>query len=383
MRRVVVVGASLAGIRAAEALRRRGFDAELTVVGTEPGPPYRRPALSKGYLIGTQAAERIRLVTDAGLDVFPATEAIGLDLRERRVFLSPGGGPAVARPFDGMVIATGAVARTLPGLPLAGAYTLRTRQDAEALRAALLSSASARGKAGRRLVVVGGGLVGSEVAAAARSLGLAVTLVSRGPGPMTEIFGPEVGRMIARLHEAHGTRFVAGAATRLEGDDRVRAVRLAVGTAIPADIVLVAIGTRPATDWLAGSGLLRPDGSLRPGPNLSVADQITAAGDVITPAGHWDSAARQAETAARTLLEGRSAPAFNEVTMFWSGLYGSKLQMIGCPSRNGPVEVAEGSLEEGRCVLTYGEGTRTTGVLLINSPHRIPAYRPLLAAAAA
>lgn len=374
MQRIVVIGASLAGIRAAEALRRRGFDGELTVAGAEPGAPYRRPELSKGYLRGSQSADEIRLSTDAGLDVRPATEGVLLDPGARVVWLRHDGGTPVPQPFDGLVIATGAIARTLPEPRLRGIHTLRTLADAEALRTGLLADP------GIRVVVVGGGPVAGEVAAAVRLLGLGVTLVCPAPGPMAGLFGPAVARMLAELHEGNGTACIEGTVARIEGDDRVRAVRLADGTEIPADLVVLGIGARPATGWLHGSGLIEPDGTLRHATNLAVADGITAAGDVTAApgAGHWDSAVRQADTAARTLLEGPSAPAHHATTMFWTELYGTRLQMLGHPAPEVTARVAEGSLCDHRCVVTYG----TNAVLLVNSPHRISAYRRLLSAAA-
>jgi len=372
MRRILVVGASLAGIRAAEALRRHGFDGELTVAGTEPGVPYRRPALSKGYLLGTQSADQIGLSVDADLDLRTGTEAVRLDLGSRVVWLRPDDGSAVPHPFDGLVIATGAVARTLPGPPLPGVHTLRTLADAAALRSELQAAA--------QVVVAGGGLVGGEVAAAARVLGLDVTLVVPAPGPMAGVFGPAVARMLAELHQAHGTRLTPGAVARLEGDSRVRAVRLADGTVLPADLVVLGIGSRPATGWLYGTGLIQPGGRLRHAPNLAVADGITAAGDVIAApgAGHWDNAIRQADTAARTLLDGQAAPAHDALTMFWTELYGTRLQVIGHPAPGAAARLAEGSLGERRCVVTYGDGDGAA--LLVNSPHRLSTYRRLLAA---
>ena len=376
MQRILVVGASLAGIRAAEALRRRGFDGELTVAGAEPDVPYRRPALSKGYLLGIQSQDQIGLSVDADLDVRTGTEAVRLDLGSRVVWLRRDGRPAVAHRFDGLVIATGAVARTLPGPSLPGVHTLRTLADAAALRSDLLAAT--------QVVIAGGGLVGGEVAAAARLLGLDVTLVVPAPGPMAGIFGPAVARMLAELHLAHGTRLTPGAVAGLEGDSRVRAVRLADGTVLPADLVVLGIGSRPATGWLYGSGLIGPGGRLRHAPNLAVADGITAAGDVIAApgAGHWDNAVQQAETAARTLLDGPAAPAHDALTMFWTELYGTRLQMIGHPAPGAATRLAEGSLGDGRCVVTYGDGT-AAAALLVNSPHRLSTYRRLLSAVAA
>ncbi|MDT0307545.1 FAD/NAD(P)-binding oxidoreductase [Streptomyces sp. DSM 44917] len=387
MRRIAVVGASLAGTRAAEALRRRGFDGELTLIGAEPVPAYQRPALSKRYLLGDADAEDIALPSprdDMGIRLRLATRAVRLDLAERRLWLASGRrAEPEPLPYDGLVIACGTTARTLPGKLPEGVHTLRTEADARALRADLRRGTP-------RVAVVGGGLVGQEVAATARKLGHEVTLIDPLPAPGVRALGLPVARMLAALHAEHGTRLRLGVGVAaVEGEPRITGVRLTDGSVVVADVVVVAIGVLPATQWLEGSGLTLENG-LCCSPNLAVlgAGSITAAGDVARwhdPGSgrslrveHWENALRQAEVAARTLLEGPDAPAFDEVPMFWTSLYGLGLQVLGHPGQEDTLHVVEGDLAARRCIAVYRDGSRVTGVVLVNAPHRLRDYRAAL-----
>ncbi|WP_258572941.1 NAD(P)/FAD-dependent oxidoreductase [Streptomyces sp. KM273126] len=247
---VVIVGASAAGLATAEALRNKGYDGALTLVGDELHLPYDWPPLSKQILSGAWEPERGRLRDEESIGKLCANlrlgrTAVGLDLAERRVRLD--GGDPVG--FDALVIATGVTPRRLPGDDLAGVHVLRTLDDALVLRAHLLG--------GPKVVVVGAGFLGAEVAAVARTMGLEVTLVDPLPVPMQRQVGESIGELVRQMHSDHGValRLGTGVARFEESAGRVVAVELADGTKLDADAVVVAVGSTPATDWLTGSGL--------------------------------------------------------------------------------------------------------------------------------
>ncbi|HEX8582265.1 MAG TPA: NAD(P)/FAD-dependent oxidoreductase, partial [Acidimicrobiales bacterium] len=324
MRSVVVVGGSLAGLSAVEQLRTAGFDGEVVVVDGEPHRPYDRPPLSKEVLTGKWGPERTTLRSDdqlAALDVQweAGRRATHLDLGGRRVELDDGR----ALDFDGLVIATGAVPRRLPGTEgMAGVHVLRTLDDAMALRAELEAGP-------RRVVVVGAGFIGGEVAASARTRGLEVTILEALPAPMIRVLGEEMGRFVADVHRDHGVDVRCGVGVAgFEGDGRVEAVRLGDGTVVDADVVVVGIGVTPDTGWLHESGLPLADGVVCDETCLA-APWVVAAGDVarwphpITGAlvrvEHWDHAIAQGRHAARRLLAGDGpGEPFRPVPWFWS-----------------------------------------------------------------
>ncbi|MFD4602975.1 NAD(P)/FAD-dependent oxidoreductase [Streptomyces sp. NPDC058464] len=387
LRHVSIVGASAAGLGAAHGLRRRGFEGPITVFGDEPETAYQRPALSKRFLTsGDLQPDDIRLRGPAeDVRVELGVRVTGLDLAARCLRLQDSdSGRHFTHSVDGLVIATGAAARELPMPTPPGVHVLRTAADALAFRAELTRSP--------RVVIVGAGFVGSEVAASCRSLGLDVTLVEAAATPMERVLGGTVGAALVGLHRDHGTRLRLGTGVAgFTGDDRVTGVRLADGEVLPADVVMVGVGARPATDWLRGSGLPVDDGVLC-GPDLAVADRIVAAGDVarwphhsdgtLVRVEHWENALRQADSAAATLLAGAGrAPAFAETTMFWSDQYDCKLQLIGHPRPGDLVTVAEGDLAQRRCVVVYSRSGRTTAALLVGSPHRLRAYREAVGSA--
>ncbi|MFC9502818.1 NAD(P)/FAD-dependent oxidoreductase [Streptomyces sp. NPDC057002] len=388
LRHVSVVGASAAGLSAAHGLRRRGFEGPITVFGDEPEAACQRPALSKRFLTAGDLQPddiRMRAATE-DVRVELGVRATGLDLAKRCLLLTDkDSGRHYTHSVDGLVIATGAAPRTLPMRTPPGVHVLRTVADAVAFRAELVHEP--------RVVIVGAGFVGSEVASSCRSLGLDVTLVEAAATPMERVLGPEVGEALVGLHRDHGTRLHLGAGVAgFTGDDRVTGVRLAGGEVVPADVVMVGVGARPATDWLHGSGLPVEDGVLC-GADLAVADRIVAAGDVarwphhsdgtLVRVEHWENALRQADAAAATLLAaGGQAAAFAETTMFWSDQYDCKLQLIGHPRPGDLVTVAEGDLTQRRCAVVYSRSGRTTGALLVGSPHRLRAYREAVRSAA-
>jgi NADPH-dependent 2,4-dienoyl-CoA reductase/sulfur reductase-like enzyme len=386
---VAVVGASLAGLRAAEELRAQGFDGTITVVGDEIHPPYDRPPLSKQVLAGDWQAERIALTVAAGggldglaLDWRLGAVATALDLADRAVTLA--GGERV--PFDGLVVATGATPRRLPGTDhLAGVHTLRTLDDCLAVRAALDAGPG-------RVVVVGGGFIGAEVAATCRGRGLEVTLVEALPVPLGRVLGDEIGAVLADVHRDHGVDVRLGVGVAgLDGGRRVERVRLADGSDVAADLVVVGIGVVPTTGWLEGSGLTLADGVVCD-ETVAAAPGVVAAGDVarwwsrrfgeLVRVEHWDNAITMGAHAARRLLAGEGEPtealAYDPVPWFWSDQYDRKIQLAGRSAGADEVRVVDGSTAERRFVALYRRGDRLAGVLAMNRPRPLLTYQRLV-----
>jgi NADPH-dependent 2,4-dienoyl-CoA reductase/sulfur reductase-like enzyme len=378
--RVLIVGASAAGLTAAETLRRRGYDGELTLIGDEPHPPYDRPPLSKQILAGTWEPERAFLRPDeelawlgAGLRLGRAATA--LDLTSHQVHLDDGDRIG----FDGLIIATGVTPRRLPGSDLAGVHVLRTLDDALALRAALLT--------GPRVVVVGAGFLGTEVAAAARMMGLKVTLAEPQPVPVRP-FGDRIGALVAELHRDHGTRLRCGVPVRRLHDagGRVTGVELADGTMLPADVVVLAVGTAPATAWLAGSGLPLGNG-IECDTHCQAAPGIYAAGDVASwynphfatrmRVEHRMNATEQAMAAAGNLL-GDHRP-FAPVPYFWTDQYDTRIQAYGIFPGGADLKVLHGDPGDRRFVVAYGHQGAVAGVLGWNAPRELRQLRQLVA----
>jgi 3-phenylpropionate/trans-cinnamate dioxygenase ferredoxin reductase subunit len=274
VRRITVVGASLAGYRAAQTLRREGFDGELVVVGGEPERPYDRPPLSKRFLAGQVELADISLERggeDLRIDWRLGTMATAFDAVSRRVTLASG----EVVESDGVILACGARPRSLPGDPLAGVHVLRAAGDSAALRGDLLAGP-------RRLVVIGAGFIGAEVAATARGMGLEVTIVETLDLPLARVLPPALGQVCADLHRDHGVDLRLGVGVsrlRADGSGRVAALELADGSSIEADVVLVGIGVVPNTEWLQGSGLTIDDGVVCDETTLA-APGVVAAGDV-------------------------------------------------------------------------------------------------------
>ncbi|MFE4678261.1 NAD(P)/FAD-dependent oxidoreductase [Streptomyces sp. NPDC056721] len=375
--RVVVVGASAAGLTAAETLRREGFSGQLTLIGEEPHLPYDRPPLSKQVLKGEWDPERVALrprqVLDAlGAEWLLGRKAVGLDVAGRTVELA--GGAEV--PFDGLVVATGVRPRRLPfGEGLGGVHVLRDLDDALALREALRSAPT--------VVVVGAGFLGAEAAAVARQLGCSVSLVDPLRLPMVRQLGNAVAERVARLHLAHGVdlRCSTGVVGFAEEHGRVTGVRLDDGSEIPAQVVLVAIGSVPAVGWLRDSGLPIGDGLLCDA-YCEAAPGIVGAGDVaswVHPGlgrlriEHRMNAAEQGMAAARTLL-GLRAP-FAPVPYFWTDQFDVKVQAYGRPSGEAEFSVVAGDLGEDRFAGLYGRGGLTTGAVTWNMPREARTLR--------
>ena len=382
MRRLVIVGASLAGLRAAQAARAAGFDGDLVIVGDERHLPYTRPPLSKELLAGEHSIDRVRLPCDT-LDVHwrLGVSANSLDRSRRRVVLSDGDEVA----YDRLILATGSRARRWPGTgaELEGVHVLRNLDDALALRAALNDRP--------RVAIVGAGFIGCEVAQTARKLGLDVTLIDIAATPMLPL-GPLLGTWCAELHHGHGVdlRLGTGVAALL-GDGRVEAVELATGSRVAADVVVVGLGALPNTDWLAGSGLQLDPGLVCDATLTAAGDpDILGAGDIVSwphPLAngaavrieHWTVAAEHGQLAGRNVLlsAGERQP-YHAPPYFWSDQYEVKIQSVGLPGRAERVEILESSPDGSRLVCAAERDGRLVGVVAINAARRLGSYRQAL-----
>ena len=384
---VTIVGASLAGFWAAETLRRDGFDGPVVLIGEEPYAPYDRPPLSKKYLAGDLDDDRLDLVSadrlaDLDLDLRLGCRATGLEVTSRTLEVD-----GIAEPFDGLVLATGARCRTLPDTEgMAGVYTLRTRDDAAAIRDALAAGV-------RRMIVVGAGFIGAEVASTAIGRGAEVTMVEALEAPFGRVLGVEMGAVMADVHRQHGVDLRTGVGVdEVLGVDRLAGVRLADGATLEADLLVVGIGVVPNTDWLEGSGLTLDDGVVCDETCLAAPD-VAAAGDVARWANprygevmrveHWDNAVQQGVHAARRLLQSdEEATPYAPVPWFWTDQYDRKVQLAGRPHTDDEVHVVAGSTAEHRFAAFYGRDGRFTAALGMNRPRQVMQSKGLLDAGA-
>lgn len=378
MRTVTVVGASLAGMRSAEHLRAQGFDGRLVVVGDEPHLPYDRPPLSKQFLAGTADTASLALGEQADFDDLDAqwhlgVRATGLDTAAGRVALSDG----TELSTDGVVVATGGRARTVPGADgLEGVHTVRTIEDTLALRADLSGNPGP-------VAVVGAGWIGTEVASTCRALGLEVTVVEAAREPMVRALGPRMAGMCTGLHAEHGVTLRCGAGVQefvsapSGSGRRVTGLVLADGTRVPAGVVVLGVGMRPAVDWLAGSGLEVGDGLVCDAGLVASAPNVVAVGDAaryrsasgqLVRHEHWTNASEQPGTAVRNLLAGATVAEYRPSRYVWSDQYGCRLQVAGQTEDADEVEVVEGSEESRSFVAAYRRGGTTTGVFAMNNP---------------
>ncbi|MEU0796271.1 FAD-dependent oxidoreductase [Amycolatopsis sp. NPDC005961] len=382
---VLVVGASAAGLATVEALRRKGYDERVTVLGAEAHLPYDRPPLSKQVLAGSWTPSRASLRTPEALSALDVEfvlgdPAVALDAGTRTVRTA--GGRALTA--DAIVLATGLRPRTLLGQDgLAGVHVLRTLDDALALRAELAPD--------KRVVVVGDGVLGAEIAATVCGLGVPVTLAGPQPAPLAYQFGPLVSGLLATLHADRGVHLRLGApVTGLSSSDgRVSGVCLATGEELPAEVVVVAFGAAPATDWLAGSGVLCDNGIVCDS-RCRAADGIYAAGDVarwhhegldvLLRLENRTNATEQAIAVAGTIL-GDDRP-YAPVPYFWTHQFDARIHVHGKLSADAEVSIVEGEVTTRRFVAEYREGGRVTGVLGWNMPKQARLHRQAIAGAA-
>lgn len=379
-RRILVVGASLAGVRTVKALRRKGFDGELILLSEEDELPYDRPQLSKQFLTAEEPVEPKLLEPGCfydDVDLRLGVRAAGLSLRDQGVLLEDG---SLVR-ADHVVIAAGSLARELPALEgIKGVSTLRTAADARRIRDAFAAAP--------RVVVIGAGHIGCEVAAAARTRGLQVTVVEARHAPGARGVGVLVGGAIAALQRDNGVDMRLGTTiASVEADNRIRALNLTDGSRAEADLVIAGIGANPRTDWLDGSGLL-----LRNGLACDERCRVVGGGGHVWAAGgvaswpsrrfgatlrmdHWANAAEQASALAANLLRGESAPVYDPVPYIWSDQYGHKFQIIGRVSARDDTTLLHGTLRERRFAVAYSRAGRLHGLVACDMPEVIAETR--------
>lgn len=379
---LVVVGASLAGLRAVEAARLAGHRGPVTLVGAEPHLPYDRPPLSKEFLGLPGGAvptfhNAVALTRELGADLRLGSPATALDVDEQTIEVA---GSTIR--YDALVLATGAAARTLPGTThLSGVHTLRGLDDARAIRAALLP--------GTRVVVVGAGFIGAEVAYAARRRGLAVTVVEAAAAPMVRAVGDRFGAVLGEVLRRDGIDLRCGAGVDMfEGDGRVRAVRLTDGGVLPADLVVLGVGAAPATGWLATSGLKLDDGVVCDENLHAGAPGVYAAGDVVrwfNPVfgqtmrlENWTTAAEQAVVAARNAVDPAAARPCATVPYFWSDWNGRRVQFVGVPEADETVLV-DGDPGGDTFLAVYRREDRLVGALGLGQRRAVMALRAAIA----
>ncbi|MEU8824572.1 FAD-dependent oxidoreductase [Streptomyces sp. NPDC048636] len=396
--RIVIVGASLAGLRAAETLRQEGFTGSLTLIGDEPHEPYDRPPLSKQVLLGKASPEHTALPRRRALDAEwrLGVAATGLDMTARRVRLADGD----EVPYDRLMITTGVRARPWPHpleAELDGVFVLRTRQDSLALNRRLTAMP-------RRVLVIGAGFTGSEIASACRELGLEVTVAERGPAPLVGALGGVVAQVAADLQRAHGVDLRCGVmVTGLEGDSagRLRRAHLSDGTVLDVDVAVVSLGATRNTEWLAGSGLgagprgIACDAGCRAFDIRGiVTDDIFVAGDVarsphplfnyqFLSLEHWGNAVAQAETAAHNMINASADRRPHMwVPAFWSSQFGVSIKSVGVPSLGEEVLIAQGSLAEHRFTGVYGYQGRVIAAVTFDQTKWLEHYQRLIETAA-
>jgi 3-phenylpropionate/trans-cinnamate dioxygenase ferredoxin reductase component len=368
---VVVVGGSLAGVTAADAVRRGGYDGPVTVIGAEPA--YARPPLSKGVLTGSESLESVRLPALPSDVTVRAGVAAGLDLTTSRVTLADG----EQLPYETLVIATGSRARTIadPGRE----NVLRTLDDATALRVKVDSA--------RSVLVVGGGFLGMEVASSARALAKSVTVVDIRT-PLLTTMGPFLAELFTEAARDHGVHVVIapGGVRPVFDGDRVAGVDTAEAGRLEADVVVTAVGDEPAVDWLGPSGLpLR--GGVVVDEHCRAAENVYAIGDVAvfpTPWGlrrmpHWDTAIGQARAAADALLRGASATPYRPEPYFWTEAFGLAAKLAGHLPVAGRPTVLRGSLAD-RSVLLHWPDSQRPAAASINVKFPVPKLRKLATA---
>lgn len=388
-----MVGASLAGVRAAAGLREAGFEGRVTLVGEEPHAPYDRPPLSKGVLSAKVDQSQLYLDLPEQVEMLLGVKATALDLARRRLRLVKERQADQELGFDALVVATGAEPRTLRALPEGPrVHYLRRLDQALALRQELAASS--------RLAVVGAGFIGLEVASSARALGLEVTVIEALPLPLEAVLGSQMGAWLARWHESKGVRLRLGVPVRglRRAGGEVCAVELADGSAVEADLVVVGVGVAPCTSWLEGSGLDIDDGvvcdeGLRACAGGQPVEFVVAAGDVARwrhpqlgrqlRVEHWTNAADSGALASANLLRPAEPLPYCPVPYFWSDQHGAKLQFVGLREPGDELAVVDGDLDQERFVVAYGRHGRLVAALGVRRPSRVMALSRQIAEGAA
>jgi len=384
MQTLAIVGASLAGLSAARAARAQGFTGRLLIIGDEPHRPYDRPPLSKDFLLGKITAEDLLL--EAEDDCLQAEwilggGAIGLDAAARTVLLHDGRSITA----DGIVIATGARARQLPALAgMANVFYLRTITDAQGLASKLVG--------GARMVVIGAGFIGAEVASAGASRGMQVTMINSAPVPFTTQLGPDMGAVVARLHMAHGVELISGAVIEEfhSSEGAVTGLRLGDGRELVTDVVVVGIGAEPNTEWLHGSGIDLGPGVLCDARGRTGVPGIVAVGDCAAwfdevhgghrRIEHWTGALEQSVPAIQALLDSGAPEVPLKPPYFWSDQHGVKIQFAGHSAGHDRVEVMAGDPEKHNFLAVYYRGDDAVAVLGMNQPRLFTRWRRNLSA---
>ena len=377
----VIVGANLCGGRAAETLRKEGFDGRLLLIGAEPDRPYERPPLSKEYLQRKVERESIFLrppefYDEQEIEMRLGVRATGIDVRERSLELE--GGERLG--FDKLLIATGGRVRRLPvaGVELQGVYYLRTIEESEAIAAQLA--------AGGRVVVIGAGFIGAEVAASARVSGLEVTMLEVAAVPLGRALGPEMGGIYAEIHREQGIDLRLGTGIdRLEGTGRVKRVVTSRGDSIDCDLVVVGVGMEPEIGLAVGAGIETGNGIIVDEYCRTSVEGIFAAGDVASfpnpilgermRVEHWANAQNQGVAAAKAML-GMAEP-YAEVPWFWSDQYDLNMQYVGHASAWDEV-VLRGDVAGRRFTAFYLKDGRLRAAMALNRPRDISASRALI-----
>ncbi|MEV7320571.1 FAD-dependent oxidoreductase [Streptomyces sp. NPDC093970] len=396
--RIVIVGASLAGLRAAEGLRDEGFTGSVTVIGDEPHPPYDRPPLSKQVLLGqaTAATTALPMRRDPDAEWRLGQGARGVDLLAKQVVLENG----EPIPYDRLLIATGTRARPWPDPDegaLDGVFTLRTSEDAGGLAARLAAGPE-------RVLVIGGGFTGSEIASACRERGLAVTVAERGPAPLVGALGGTLSKLAAVMHRNHGVDLRTGVTvTSLLGDSKgcFIGAQLSDGSRVDADVCVVALGAVRNVEWLADSGLaagprgVTCDAGCRAFTMYGiVTDDVFVAGDVsrfphplfgyqLLSLEHWGNAVEQAAVAAHNMVNpGPLQRPHLSIPTFWSTQFGLNIKSVGVPTYSDHVVIAQGSLESRRLAMVYGYQGRVTAAVTVDMAKSLDYYRHMIETAA-
>ena len=389
MTTLAVVGGGLAGLRSLQVLRGQGFGGRVVVVSDEPAPPYDRTLLSKALLAGTSAPGAELLMDAASVAALGGKWVVGrravrLRTDPRVVELDDG----TEIPADGVVVATGSRARELPAL--SGAYVLRTMADCERLRSALGT--------GRRLLVVGAGLVGGEVAATAAALGHTVTVVEADAEPFVRQFGALVAERLLAAHAGHGVQVLSGVTVvAASAGARGQTARLSNGTTLPADVVLVGVGALPNVEWLAGSGVDVDDGVVTDAAGRTSVLGVVAVGDVARYASptygslrveHWTNARDMPDVAVPALLAQLGAAGerddplpYDPVPYFWSTQYGHHIQLAGMPGIGDGAEVVDGDVAKGPFAAVETRGGTPVAAMAWDSPRAFNRLRRTLRAA--